>query len=141
MIRQPLFIRVPKGKARRISAVAQPCDIKPTILDFFGIRTPGRCHGRSLIPLLKGRGKPIRKAAFTGLHGRMSLVTTDRWAYCCWLGQRPCALWDRKKDPDQKRNVARKNPAVVKRLHAELVRFFQSTGTDETYIERHAPKM
>lgn len=141
MVRQPLFIRCPKAKPRRISAVAQPCDITPTILDYFGIKTPERCHGQTLLPLIKGRKKSIRRTAFSGLHGKLSLVTNDRWSYCCWLGHRKAALWDRKKDPNQQRDVARKNPKVVKKMHAELVKFFKSTDTDEEYIDRHDPKM
>ncbi|MEW6355496.1 MAG: sulfatase [Planctomycetota bacterium] len=142
MARQPLLLRMPgRKKGKRITAFVQPADIMPTILDFFGMKKPDRCQGESLLPLIAGKKKTIRPSAYSGLHKRMSLVTNKRWAYCCWLGMRPAALWDRKADPDQKKDVAKKHPDVVKEMHKELATFLRSVGAAEAYITAHDPQM
>lgn len=141
MLRQPLLIRVPGTKSRRIPAFVQPCDITPTILDFFGKDTPHHCQGESLLPLMAGKKRRIRDAAHSAFPGFMSLVTNKRWSYCCWLGTRPCALWDLQKDPNQKHNVARKHPSVVRKLHSQMIKALREQGADEEYIARHDPMM
>ncbi|HUV38519.1 MAG TPA: sulfatase [Planctomycetota bacterium] len=46
-------------------------------------------------------------------------------------------LYDLARDPAQKRNVARKHPDVVRRLHRKYVRLLEDLGTDE---DRLAPR-
>jgi membrane-anchored protein YejM (alkaline phosphatase superfamily) len=52
----PLIIRLPGGAAagRRMSALTQPIDIGPTLLELFGLPRPEEWHGQSLLPLCRG---------------------------------------------------------------------------------------
>lgn len=141
MLRQPLLIRVPGRKPKRTAYYAQPCDIAPTIMDFFGMKRARRHHGQSLLPVIAGRKHSPRPRAYSGIHEFMSVVSDSRWAYCCWQGQRPCALWDLKKDPDQKHNIARRHPDRVRRMHRLLREFLRSHGASEEFIAKHDPMM
>jgi arylsulfatase A-like enzyme len=64
----PLILRLP-GRAeagRRIAALTQPVDLLPTLFEAFGAPLPA-VHGRSLLPLAKGKSDPIRAYACAGL--------------------------------------------------------------------------
>jgi len=43
-------------------------------------------------------------------------------------------LYDLRSDPQQKRNLYRKEPAVARRLHGEFIRQLEELGTDESLI-------
>lgn len=55
LLRVPLIVRGPGVVPRRIEQRVTLVDLGPTILDIFGIETPGTYLGQSLVPLLAGR--------------------------------------------------------------------------------------
>ena len=123
--RVPLLIRPPRLKrATRIKAIVQPWDMTPTILAAFGMRKPKELIGESLLPLIRGRKEKIRDVAVCGTN-MLAQAMTGRWVYTVWRGQRPPSLLDLRADPEASRNVIEAHPAVVKRLHAEIVKFMQ----------------
>jgi arylsulfatase A-like enzyme len=60
----PLLIRLPAGAqaGRRVSALTQPVDLLPTILDVFGLPA-APVHGHSLLPLCRGEKEAVREYA------------------------------------------------------------------------------
>lgn len=85
LIHLPLVIRLP-GTARagqRTSALTQPADLMPTLLEAFGITAP-IVHGRSWFPLLGGEDQPLRPYACSGLqrgeHSEYALRTRE-WGF------------------------------------------------------------
>jgi arylsulfatase A-like enzyme len=142
MIRQPLLIRVPGKKGTRLSACAQPADITPNILDYFGIKTPEHCHGESLLPVMAGKKKLSRTMSFSNEEGLAMIVSDKNWSYNCFVDRRrPCALFDLRHDPHQKHDVARKNLRTVRRMHAAMTAFLRRNGAKEELISRHDPMM
>ena len=147
--RIPLLIRIPgMRKAKRIAAFAQPWDNTATILDAFGVAQPDDMIGQSLLPLVdagpthgdRGQSPALspfpRDAAFCGT-GQLAQVTTSRWMYSTWTGQRGPALYDLRSDPNCTRNVAAKKPDVAKRMHRKAEAFMRGQGLGDEAVARY----
>jgi hypothetical protein len=84
VVHVPLIVRMPSAAnaGARISALTQPIDLMPTLLEALEL-SPVDCHGSSLLPLIRGDKEQIRDLACSGLEiGReleYSLRTAD-WA-------------------------------------------------------------
>jgi len=88
---------------------------------------PGR-DGRSLVPLLNNPDMKEKKwhgKAFNQF-GETRSVRTDRWRYCEW-GKSDEALFDHKKDPEEKVNLA-KNPKYEKMIQQFKKELLQKAG-------------
>ncbi len=73
-IRIPLIIRHPDGRgaAQRIQALAQPCDILPTVLDFLRVPVSETVVGKSLWPVIDGTAASVHEYAFSGRFSRQT---------------------------------------------------------------------
>ena len=59
MTRVPLLLRLPDGReARSIAQIVETIDLMPTLLELTGAEEPAAVQGRSLVPLIRGQGKP-----------------------------------------------------------------------------------
>ncbi len=57
----PFLLRMPgQTGSRRIGGYAQPVDIMPTVLDYFGVEVPATVQGSSLLPLINGEQSQVR---------------------------------------------------------------------------------
>lgn len=122
-VRVPMIVVDPRPGADAtrgsvIDAFVESVDIVPTLLEAIGLDpAPHVVEGRSLLPLLEGRGAPDwREAVFSELDfsfrsARHALglpsdacygwmVRTRRWKYVHWKGMRP-QLFDMLHDPDE----------------------------------------
>jgi arylsulfatase A-like enzyme len=93
LVHLPLLVRLP-GEAeagRRISALTQPVDLMPTLLEAFGL-TPAQTQGYSLLPLMRGQAAKVRDQACSGWQtagaSEMALRTLD-WALLLPLKEIP----------------------------------------------------
>jgi len=80
----PLFVHMPGMKpkeGRRGKWVTSQIDLYPTIAEALGLKIPKgyTIHGYSLLPLLRGEAKSVRKIAHTAYHGFPITVTDGRW--------------------------------------------------------------
>ena len=145
----PLLVSAPRGaKVDRVSSLVQPADIFPTVLDFAGIKAP-TTHGQSMKPLMSGRKDKLRDVVYSSKHsqppkqksfsiGRLC-VTEDRWSLVTAepsLGHKP-ELYDLRKDPGQTRNLAKKHPAIVKRMQKAAIKFLREQGATDDYVARY----
>jgi arylsulfatase A-like enzyme len=132
--RIPLMIRLPGlRRSKRIKAIVQPWDITATVLDIFGIPCPGRLIGRSVLPLIAGKGKVGRDAAISGTN-QLAQAMTERWTYTVWRGEQPACLFDLRNDPACRKNVVLKQRAVARMLHEKIVAFMRQQGIKEEFI-------
>lgn len=122
-VRVPLIVVDPRQcadatRGRVIDAFVESVDIVPTLLEAIGLDpVPHIVEGRSLLPLIEGRGATNwREAVYSeldfsfrsarhvlgldvdGCHGWMA--RTRRWKYVHWKGMRP-QLFDLPQDPDE----------------------------------------
>jgi arylsulfatase A-like enzyme len=142
--RTPLIVKMPGQKrGRRIRQLVQPVDYLPTLVDLCGIKTDLEFDGFSLKPLLEG-GKvtwPRRQTySSNSIRTRYPIfhtgINTTQWQL--HLGgeeHEGPILFDRVKDPNGTRNVAKANPAVVQRMGREYIRFLEKCKTDPAKIE------
>lgn len=85
LVHVPLIFRLPHGVAAsgRVSALTQPLDLMPTLLEAFNLPA-AECHGSSLLPLIRGERERIRDFACSGLKKmgaiEYALRTLD-WAF------------------------------------------------------------
>ncbi len=137
----PFMIAAPGLKGgRTVSALAQPPDILPTLLDLAGakVKPPEPFHGRSLAPLLRGEkqrtgrdfaisasflrlknGKDIPECAVT------PAIYTKKWA-CIPIGAKGGPeLYDLRTDPYGEKNLARGNAKIIQNLRAKLLRWLE----------------
>lgn len=151
----PWIIRHPEGAGRgkAVSALVQPTDLMPTVLDFLGIATPltlpfsaprrsaqlfpqdmvldthsVSLHGHSLLPLMRGEAQKVRDYAFTGHHNQQWSIRSEDWTYLMPL--RPEAgrlggpeLYDRRRDLAEQHNVLAQHPDVAADLENRLWRW------------------
>jgi arylsulfatase A-like enzyme len=129
-VRVPLYVRQTGSiKPGQVSdMLISEVDLLPTILDYVGLGDLkiNNGTGKSFVPLLKGGEVPIRDAVFFEEEQSRAIRTHD-WMYCKrYPGLGPEELYDMKKDPGQKKNLAedKKFLGTKKKLEARLDEFF-----------------
>jgi len=152
--RIPFLLYVPGLKPRRTNAIIQPPDMMPTLFELLGVNTPDSTQGLSLAAVVKGKKVAGRQFAVStmplynpGMTTRAvddferrvesclpATITSPPWVLLYSREGEPVELYNVKSDPKQKRNVARKHPAVVKRLHRYYVDFLKEIGTEEDLL-------
>ena len=140
MARVPLLLHVPPrlAAARRLSAgpgtvigdQVQVVDLVPTLLDLAGVPSTVPMDGRSLVPLLDGRGLPAGEAFAEGTNIRETErrgLRTPRFKFIHSIprGAHDPALerfelFDLRDDPEERRDLAARHPEVVAGLAAKV---------------------
>ncbi|MEW6357348.1 MAG: sulfatase-like hydrolase/transferase [Planctomycetota bacterium] len=144
----PLMIKLPaQKKGKRIREIVQPVDLLPTILDLAGQKVALDFHGHSLKPLLQGRkAKWPRKYAYSTFSIRAeepnfwTTITTKGWSMNVggYQSDDP-ELFDRKKDPGQKRNIVKSNKQTAGRMLKDYITFLESVDTDADKVAFYEP--
>ncbi|MEJ2086451.1 MAG: sulfatase [Acidobacteriota bacterium] len=141
VVRVPLIIKPPGGRAgdqrvgiaERVSNV----DIAPTILDYAGIPSPPDFQGRSLRPLMRSVGRDRPVFAHTQRHRSdkaMSIVENLKIIHSWAPGQEGTELYDLSTDPDERTDLAAKDPAITQQ---ELDRLFAEIERMRTWSDEH----
>lgn len=117
------FIRWPNGnigRPRTITYTSQVQDILPTLIDLLNFKLKDQHHfdGKSLKPLLTEGKDKLEDRMFVIQYGGYDRPQKDSacvvWNSWRWVGS--SELYDIKKDPGQKNNVAREYPIVFKKM-------------------------
>ncbi|MGH9334019.1 MAG: sulfatase family protein, partial [Vicinamibacteria bacterium] len=113
----PLIVRAPGVPARRIATLVQSIDLASTLLDIAGAAS-SLGAGRSLLPLMRGKSEAApegSQAVFASLPSGAAMIRTDRHK----LIRDPAGAWelyDLVDDPDERTNVATKDPERLEEL-------------------------
>jgi arylsulfatase A-like enzyme len=125
VLRVPLAIKMPRGKATSVETPVSHLDIAPTLLEVAGIEPAERLDGISLAPHLRGEApKSDRELLFEcGWHTGVNFAcaterwdSTGHWLYTYNLSSEIDELYDLNSVDAE--NQAGRNPAV----HREMVR-------------------
>jgi len=125
-LRVPLVIYAPSLVRPRVVAEAVGhVDLVPTVLDVLGMEIPTGLPGRSVLPLLAGRGAG---ATPPGYFEAISTSINRRWAPLYGLRESGLKyidlplpeLYDLGADPGETRNLAASRPQDLERLSARL---------------------
>ena len=151
----PLLVYVPGEKCGRTNALLMAPDIMPTILELLGLKIPATVQAESFGPVIRGKKSEHRRFAVTtmplynpGHYTRVvddferkvvgycpATITSGPWTLLYAKEGAPVELYNLKSDPAQKKNVARKHPNVVKRLHRMFYSLIKEAGTSEELLE------
>ena len=117
-------VNVPPGVRAR--EAVENVDLVPTLLELADVPTRGALHGRSLVPLLSGRGGPWREYVFSNSEpsksvrevssGLKLIVPNSRGQREGWSEQ----LFDLRNDPHERNDLAASRSADVARLRGAL---------------------
>ena len=129
----PLLVRVPGTQfaGKRVGGFVQTPDVMPTLLGRLNLKAPNRVTGTDLWQYVTGDKKNTRDNAITAF-GYIASVRTPEWNYSAiwnrekYVGEYAPQLYDRKGDPDELKNVAAQNPAVVKELQKKIETYISS---------------
>lgn len=151
LVHIPLMIRVPGVVPKRISDLAQPADLMPTIIEWAEARDPGTMHGISLVRTIEdvsdssytsrefvvsGRSLGISQSVKPRL-----TVTDGEWTLIHGGLQAPSELYYLTNDPQQKNNLLNNHCDIARGFQNDLIAFLESIETAEEYIApwRNAP--
>jgi arylsulfatase A-like enzyme len=103
----PLVIRVPGRPPRTVQEPVSIIDLGPTILELFGLAVPGSHMGQSLVPLLRNESpKYQRPVALYSKKGQGGILFPDLVKALYVPRLRQAEVYDLKKDPEEKNNLA-----------------------------------
>jgi iduronate 2-sulfatase len=105
VLRVPLLISLPGGKAGRSKSMVELVDLFPTLSAVAGLQTPKGLHGTSLLPVLRDPAARVKESALS-IHGSGVSMRTANWTYTRYKDGSE-ELYDMKKDPGQFTNRAR----------------------------------
>ena len=123
----PLIVRIPGSEyaGKRVSGFVQAPDVLPTLLGRLNIKSPSRVTGEDFWPYVIGAHTNTRDHAISA-YGYLASVRTPEWNYLgIWnkekyAGRFAPQLYDRRKDPDELKNVIDAHPAVARALQSKL---------------------
>ncbi len=151
LVRVPLIIAGPGVAARRVDDQVRHVDLFPTLAQLCDVPIPDGVDGRSLRPLMEGNDLPEEPAYIEAvgvkLEGnRVVGVRTPQWKLLR-RGNGKLTLYklNGADGPDEKKNLQRDYPEVVKRLDAVLDEMAKSpqvtesgmTNEEEEVVEQH----
>jgi len=97
-------------------------DLFPTLAEIAGAKTPSGLDGLSMLRALRGQAQPAHDAFYWEFHERgfQQAVRMGRWKGIRLAKDAPLEIYDLQADPNEARNVAAAQPAVVKKIETYL---------------------
>lgn len=134
----PLLIKFPARfgieGGRRVDWLAQQVDVLPTVLETLGLPIPAGMEGIGLLGVLRAEGSAsISRPGFAHLdkHGRRRTAVVEGAWKLIRIGSGPSStfeLYDRDRDPGERRNLFRTRPIVAGYLKALLALHERARG-------------
>lgn len=118
----PLVVVDPGGRraGEETPYRASPHDIGRTVLTMTGVEPPLRMQGIDLSRLFRGEQPPRRDYLYGG-YRNSHYLRSDRWIFFADNRMREPRLYDRRADPGELHNIARRHPGLVRELHEIVV--------------------
>jgi len=104
----PTFFRVPGLEGKVIDVMVSWIDLGPTILDLFGLPTPGEYMGQSLVPALAGQGVNLSRPILASTLKQFKKTALYQPPFKLIMNYRnnTAEVYDLSKDPDERDNLA-----------------------------------
>ncbi len=100
---------IPKGESE---AFIYLMDLFPTFAEFAGAKIPGGVEGKSIVPILTGKKKIVRRWLYTGYRDCQRSVRDERWKLIRYPLVDVTQLFDLSTDPHELKNLA-EDPAYA----------------------------
>ncbi|HEY1277272.1 MAG TPA: sulfatase [Thermoleophilaceae bacterium] len=119
----PFLIRHPEGKAKGVSSryFASTHDVGPTVLSMLGFDRPHSMNGADVSVLLDGKKPPARRY-YVSAYTDHVMAGDGRWHLIANNQGGEKRLYDLKRDPHERHNVAARYPQHANRLWRAIVR-------------------
>jgi arylsulfatase A-like enzyme len=105
MVHVPMLVEFPGAKPRATDRHVSMIDLGPTILDLFGVPTPGFWMGESLVPVLAGETKASARPVFMGRPKEDALLFADGVKVILRKSPWSEEIYDLGRDPDEEDNL------------------------------------
>lgn len=137
-IHVPLIIKLPAViEGRRIEDQVSSLDIMPTILDLLQIKKTAslkrQLRGRSLVAAMRGEriGRDVySETDYRRYTYKRAIRTADGWKFIYTLESKTKELYNLTDDPQEKNNLAEREPRLAYELEQRLFSYFKSLGLD-----------
>jgi hypothetical protein len=114
LVRVPLFFYVPGREGRLLDTPVSLMDVGPTILDLFGLPTPGFWMGQSLLPLVAGTATKLDRPVIVDTGRRVQAFCFDDGLKVIFARTKHTTeAYDLKRDPGELVNLAGKNDPAI----------------------------
>jgi arylsulfatase A-like enzyme len=125
----PLVVAGPGVAHGKSAALVYLMDLFPTFAELAGAAPPAGVEGRSLVPILAGKGTKVRDVLYTGYRDCQRAIRDQRWKLIRYPLVNRTQLFDLSVDPHELVNLA-DDPAhaaklveMTSRLEAEMARY------------------
>jgi len=132
-VRVPLIIHAPEGEGRVIGSQVSLIDVMPTLLDWLGLASDKKVvrqmQGRSLLGEMDGKPRAVDAYAETSFllqSERRMLRAADGWKLIYDLQTLNPELYDLRRDPGEKVNLADKEKTVLEKLSDRLFKWMRA---------------
>ncbi len=116
-LRIPMLAYIPGIPARRIAQPVSVVDLGPTILDLFGIATPGHFMGQSLVKLLRGDADTLTRPIVAETRLKQAMVFPDGYKAIRDLRTGVLELYDLARDPGEQHDLFDEDdPEALRRI-------------------------
>lgn len=137
LVRVPFFFFFLPGRSgQELPVQVTSMDIGPTVLDLFGLPTPGFWMGQSLLPLVAGSQKQLERqvAVDTGGHIQ-ALCLSSGYKVIFTRALRTTEVYDLKRDPDELVNLALDSQPETRRAIQIAAYFFDAIKRKDATFE------
>jgi arylsulfatase A-like enzyme len=105
MVRVPLLVEFPGAEPRTVDRHVSLMDVGPTVLDVFGVPTPGYWMAESLVPHLRGKPAETHRPIFMERRKEQALLFADGVKALARKSPWSEEIYDLKRDPDEENNL------------------------------------
>lgn len=120
----PLIFWTPGAPPQGINDVVSLIDLGPTVLEIFGVPTPGHFMGQSLVPYLRGERPHLTRPVIAETRLMQTLITQDRLKLIVDQRSGRKELYDLKRDPHELKNLA-DDDQLIEPVDAAMNEFFK----------------
>ena len=124
LLRVPLMIKGPKVKPRAVNAAVSLMDVGPTVLDIFGVATPGPMMGESLVEFIRGKNPKLTRPIAAEGRLKRTLVFPDGMKAIVDDRNGTAEVYNLKTDPGERINLLDVDPRANERV-AAVHQFFE----------------
>lgn len=124
LVRVPFFFYLPGRAGQDLATPVTGMDIGPTVLDLFGLPSPGFWMGQSLLPLVAGQVAGLERAIAIDTGRKIqALYLSSGHKVIFTRPERTTEVYDLKKDPGELNNLA-VNPDKATRQAIQVGSYF-----------------
>lgn len=136
LVRVPFFFYAPGRAGQDLSTPVSGMDIGPTVLDLFGLPTPGFWMGQSLLPVVAGQVRTLERPIAIDTGGNIQALCLPSGHKVIFTRmQHTTEVYDLKKDPGELSNLAVTPDKATSQAIQIGAYFFKAIRPDEPGFE------